>query len=61
MTTTDKLLKEIRKLQRELNSPRLSTYIEGDQSEAEMNRRRERESKLARFNELLTVLHSLPA
>ena len=61
MTTQDKLLKEIRKLQRELNNPRLSTYIEGDQSEAEMNRRRERESKLARFNEILAVLHSLPA
>lgn len=57
MTTTDKLLKELRKLQRELNSPRLSTYIEGDQSEAEVNRKRERESKLARFHEILNTLN----
>jgi hypothetical protein len=58
MTTTDKLLKELRRLQRDLNSPRLLTYIEGDQSEAEANRKRERESKLTRFNEVLRVLNS---
>lgn len=61
MTTQEKLLKEIRRLQRELNSPRLSTYIEGDTSEAEVNRKRERESKLARFHEILAVLNSSPA
>ncbi len=57
MTPTEKLLKELRKLQRELNSPRLQTYIEGDDSEQEANRKRERESKLARFNEILGTLN----
>ena len=31
----EKLIKELRRLQRELNSPRLMTYIPGDQSEQE--------------------------
>lgn len=57
MNTTEKLIKELHRLQRELNSPRLSVYVEGDQSEAELNRQRERESKLARFNEILKVLN----
>jgi hypothetical protein len=57
MTPADKLLKELHKLQRELNSHRLGTYIPGDQSEAEENRKRERASKLARFNEILKVLN----
>lgn len=58
MTPADKLLKELRKLQRELNSHRLLTYIEGDQSEAEANRKQERESKLSRFNEILKTLNA---
>jgi hypothetical protein len=53
----DNLEKELRKLQRELNSSRLSTYREGDDSEEEMARRRERESKLVRFNEVLKTLN----
>ena len=57
MTPTEKLLKELRRLQRELNSPRLMDYIEGDQSEQEMNRQRERASKLARFNDILNTLN----
>ena len=55
----DKLLKELHKLQRELNSPRLMTYILGDESEEEKNRQKERASKLARFNEILAVLNSV--
>jgi hypothetical protein len=55
----DNLLKELRKLQRDLNSSRLSTYMEGDNSEQEMARRRERESKLARFNEVLRLLREI--
>ena len=57
MTPTEKLLKELRRLQRELNSPRLMDYIPGDQSEQEMNRQRERASKLARFNDILATLN----
>ncbi len=57
MTPTEKLLKELRRLQRELNSPRLMTYTEGDQSEQEMSRQRERASKLARFNDILATLN----
>jgi hypothetical protein len=52
----ENLEKELRKLQRELNSSRLSTYTEGDTSEQEMARRNEREVKLARFNEVLRLL-----
>jgi hypothetical protein len=55
----DNLLKELRKLQRDLNSSRLNTYMEGDNSEQEMARRRERESKLARFNEVLRLLREI--
>lgn len=63
MTPTEKLEKELHRLQRELNSPRLATYIEGDKSEgdkseAEAKRQRERNSKLARFNEILAVLRT---
>jgi hypothetical protein len=57
MTPAEKLLKELRRLQRELNSPRLQTYILGDTSETEENRQRERASKLARFNEILKTLN----
>ena len=56
MTPAENLLKELRRLQRDLNSPRLSTYIEGDQSEEEQARQRERASKLARFHEILNTL-----
>jgi len=52
----ENLLKELHRLQRDLNSSRLSTYIEGDTSEEEMARQRERESKLIRFNEVLQLL-----
>lgn len=55
--TIEPLEKELIKLQRELNSRRLSTYTEGDTSEEEMARRREREIKLARFNEILKLLN----
>lgn len=57
----EKLLKELRRLQRDLNSDRLLTYIPGDQSEQEKSRQAERASKLARFNEILAVLNSQPA
>lgn len=53
----DALLKELYKLQRELNSHRLSTYIEGDNSEEEMARQKERQFKLVRFNEILKTLN----
>lgn len=55
----EKLIKELRRLQRELNSPRLMTYIPGDKSEQEQARQRERSSKLARFHEILSVLNSM--
>jgi hypothetical protein len=55
----EKLTKELMKLQRELSSGRLSTYIEGDTSEEEMARSRERESKLARFNDILKTLNEM--
>jgi hypothetical protein len=61
MTPQEKLLKELRKLQRDLNSPRLLDYIPGDQSEEEKSRQRERASKLARFHEILAVLNSAAA
>jgi hypothetical protein len=53
----EKLLKELYKLQRELNSSRLQTYILGDTSDEEMARQRERASKLERFNEVLKELN----
>jgi hypothetical protein len=52
----ESLEKELRKLQRDLNSSRLRTYKEGDTSEEEMARQRERASKLARFDEVLQLL-----
>lgn len=55
----DSLLKELHKLQKDLNSSRLNTYLEGDNSEQEMARRRERESKLARFNEVRRLLNEM--
>lgn len=57
MTPKEKLEKELHRLQRDLNSHRLLDYIPGDQSEEEQNRKRERESKLALFNEILNTLH----
>jgi hypothetical protein len=56
-TTNENLIKELNKLQRELNSRRLQTYMEGDTSEQEMARQRERASKMARFNEILRLLN----
>jgi len=56
-----KLLKELQKLQRDLNSSRLQTYIEGDNSEEAMANKRERASKLARFNEVLAMLNDIQA
>jgi valyl-tRNA synthetase len=57
MTPKEKLEKELRRLQRDLNSHRLMTYIPGDTSEEEKARQRERASKLARFREVLTILN----
>lgn len=57
MTTTEKLEKELHRLQRDLNSHRLLDYTPGDQSEEEQARQRERAAKLARFNEILKVLN----
>lgn len=54
--TTENLEKELHRLQRELNSSRLGTYIEGDNSEEAKSLRNEREVKLARFNEVLRLL-----
>jgi hypothetical protein len=56
MTEEDKLLKELRKLQRELNSPRLQKYTLGDTSDAEKARQEEREVKAKRFYEILEIL-----
>jgi predicted ABC-type ATPase len=53
------LLKELNKLQRDLNSSRLSTYNEGDDSDEANALKRERESKLTRFNEVLATLNEL--
>lgn len=50
------LKKELHRLQRQLNSPRLATYIEGDNSKEEKARQTERAGKLARFNEVLNLL-----
>ncbi len=50
------LEKELHKLQRDLNSSRLRTYIEGDTSEEEKAREKERSVKLTRFNEVLQLL-----
>lgn len=61
VTNEDKLLKELHRLQRELNSGRLSTYKKGDNSEEEIARQKERESKLTRFNEILKTLRESDA
>ena len=58
MNAQEKLLKELHRLQRDLNSPRLMTYILGDESEEEKSRQIERASKLARFHEILAVLNA---
>jgi len=52
----ESLTKELYRLQRELNSSRLGTYREGDVSQEAMDRKKEREVKLARFNEILKEL-----
>lgn len=52
------LEKELHRLQRELNSKRLSTYREGDNSKEEKDRIEERNQKLKRFNEVLSELKS---
>lgn len=54
--TVESLEKELRKLQRDLNSHRLSTYTEGDESEEQKALNKEREVKLARFHEVLGLL-----
>jgi len=56
---TEKLEKELRKLQRDLNSSRLRTYIDGDDSEEQKLRFIERGVKLARFNEVLKLCNEL--
>jgi len=58
MTPKEQMLKELQKLQRDLNSSRLRTYNEGDTSQEEMTRQREREVKLKRFNEILEKLET---
>jgi hypothetical protein len=59
MTLKEKLEKELRRLQRDLNSQRLSTYILGDTSDNEIARQKERSSKLERFNEVLVLLRKI--
>ena len=61
MAIKEKLEKELHRLQRDLNSHRLLSYIPGDTSDEEKSRQRERSSKLARFNEVLELLHTLEA
>jgi hypothetical protein len=51
------LEKELHRLQRDLNSNRLNTYIQGDNSEEAKAIQRERASKLTRFNEVLALLN----
>jgi hypothetical protein len=53
------LEKELHSLQRDLNSSRLQTYIEGDNSEEEKARQRERTSKIIRMNEVLSLLNEI--
>jgi hypothetical protein len=55
----DNLEKELNRLLRQINSPRLSVYTKGDTSEEEMSRRRERASKIARKDEILRVLNEI--
>lgn len=59
LTSRERLEKELRKLQRDLNSHRLRTYIQGDESEEEKSRQRERAAKLARFHEILNTLNGV--
>jgi hypothetical protein len=47
-------IKELHKLQRELNGPRLGTYIVGQRDQ---DIERERAVKLSRFNEILIMLN----
>lgn len=56
--TIDPLEKELHKLLKDLNSKRLSTYRENDDSEEELERKNERAEKLKRFNEVLAELKS---
>ena len=53
------LEKELHRLQRDLNSSRLQTYNEGDNSEEEKARQRERTSKIIRMNEVLALLNEI--
>lgn len=55
----ESLLKELYRLQRELNGNRLGRYIIGDDSEEKKARQRERAEKLARFHKVLGQLNSL--
>jgi predicted ABC-type ATPase len=57
----DPLEKRVQKLQRELNSPRLRTFIEGDDSEEQKAREKEREEKLKEFYEVLAELRQKDA
>jgi antirestriction protein len=52
----ESLTKELHRLQRDLNSSRLQTYRLGDNSQEAIDRKNEREVKLARFNEVLKEL-----
>jgi len=58
-TQREKLEKELHRLQRDLNSKRLLTYFEGDTSNEELQRQKERASKLVRFNETLNLLNEI--
>jgi len=57
----ESLKKELFRLQRELNSSRLQTYRLGDVSQEAIDRKKEREVKLARFNEVLKQLRESDA
>lgn len=56
---TQYLLKELHKLQRDLNSSRLNTYREGDNSEEAIALKKEREVKNIRFKEVLKELNEI--
>ena len=53
-----KLEKELHKLIRELSSRRLQTYMEGDTSDEENARQKERSTKLARYYEVFELLNN---
>lgn len=59
ITEREKLEKELHRLQRDLNSKRLLSYIEGDTSNEEKQRQAERSSKLVRFNQTLKLLNEI--